>query len=227
MEDEKMQTFPEENLAEERPTNHYDVTGDNSHFSATETGALENQYSFENRKDDSGDVADSALGGHFSGQDVNVGNLGMDLMEYGGMETRGGDAHKREEEESEHAEDRNGQLRNLQPSDMNYDGHSGNISNLRVNDGASFGTKYKNLAGEDQVGYDNRGNESMNVLGENGPYYVSAPIRRMFDGSRVPEPDDSQIIDTKEGADNIPGVDDLPIFANDQSKALNDEIKVF
>ena len=50
--------------------------------------------------------------------------------------------------------------------------------------------------------------------------------RRMFDGSRVAEPDDVQIVDAGEGADIIPGVDDLPVFANDQSKALNDEIKV-
>lgn len=50
--------------------------------------------------------------------------------------------------------------------------------------------------------------------------------RRMFDGSRVAEPDDTQIVDAGEGADIIPGVDDLPVFANDQSKALNDEIKV-
>lgn len=50
--------------------------------------------------------------------------------------------------------------------------------------------------------------------------------RRMFDGSRVAEPDDHQIVDAGEGADVIPGVDDLPVFANDQSKALNDETKV-
>lgn len=50
--------------------------------------------------------------------------------------------------------------------------------------------------------------------------------RRMFDGSRVAEPDDVQVVDAGEGADLIAGVDDLPIFANDQSKALNDEIKV-
>lgn len=50
--------------------------------------------------------------------------------------------------------------------------------------------------------------------------------RRMFDGSRVAEPDDFQIVDASDGADIIPGVDDLPVFANDQSKALNDEIKV-
>lgn len=50
--------------------------------------------------------------------------------------------------------------------------------------------------------------------------------RRMFDGSRVAEPDDIQVVDAGEGADLIAGVDDLPIFANDQSKALNDEIKV-
>eukprot|EP00903_Cladosiphon_okamuranus_P007688 g7452.t1 len=49
--------------------------------------------------------------------------------------------------------------------------------------------------------------------------------RRMFDGSRVAEPDDVQVVDAGEGADIIPGVDDLPVFANDQSKALNDEIK--
>eukprot|EP00752_Nemacystus_decipiens_P012053 g10686.t1 len=47
----------------------------------------------------------------------------------------------------------------------------------------------------------------------------------MFDGSRVAEPDDVQIVDAGEGADAIPGVDDLPVFANEQSKALNDEIK--
>ncbi|CAM9109341.1 unnamed protein product [Ectocarpus fasciculatus] len=50
--------------------------------------------------------------------------------------------------------------------------------------------------------------------------------RRMFDGSRVAEPDNLQIVEAGEGADIIPGVDDLPVFANDQSKALNDEIKV-
>lgn len=50
--------------------------------------------------------------------------------------------------------------------------------------------------------------------------------RRMFDGSRVAEPDNVQIVDAGDGADVIPGVDDLPIFANDQSKALNDEVKV-
>lgn len=50
--------------------------------------------------------------------------------------------------------------------------------------------------------------------------------QRMFDGSRVAEPDDVEIVDAGEGADIIPGVDDLPVFANDQSKALNDEIKV-
>ena len=50
--------------------------------------------------------------------------------------------------------------------------------------------------------------------------------RRMFDGSRVAEPDNVQIVDASDGADVIPGVDDLPIFANDQSKALNDEVKV-
>lgn len=50
--------------------------------------------------------------------------------------------------------------------------------------------------------------------------------RRMFDGSRVAERDDNQIVDAGEGADVIPGVDDLPVFANDQSKALNDETKV-
>ncbi|CAB1119455.1 unnamed protein product [Ectocarpus sp. CCAP 1310/34] len=50
--------------------------------------------------------------------------------------------------------------------------------------------------------------------------------RRMFDGSRVAEPDHLQIVEAGEGADIIPGVDDLPVFANDQSKALNDEIKV-
>lgn len=50
--------------------------------------------------------------------------------------------------------------------------------------------------------------------------------QRMFDGSRVAEPDNVQIVDAGDGADLIPGVDDLPIFANDQSKALNDEIKV-
>ncbi len=54
----------------------------------------------------------------------------------------------------------------------------------------------------------------------------SGSRRRIFDGSRLAEPDDSQIVDAGEGADNIPGVDDLPVFANDQSKALNDEIKV-
>ncbi|CAM9894366.1 unnamed protein product [Ectocarpus sp. 12 AP-2014] len=48
----------------------------------------------------------------------------------------------------------------------------------------------------------------------------------MFDGSRVAEPDNLQIVEAGEGADIIPGVDDLPVFANDQSKALNDEIKV-
>lgn len=228
MEDENIQTFPVETLAEERPTNHYDVTGDSSHFSATETGALENHYPLENRKDNTDDAADYTSGDHFSGQDVEFGDSRMNLGEYGGIATQlnGGDAYKREEEGSEHAEDRNGQLRNLQPSDMNYDGHSCNTSNWRINAGASFGIKDKNLAGEDQAGYDNRGNERTNSLGENGPYYVSAPVRGMFDGSRVPEPDDSQIVDTREGADNIPGVDDLPIFANDQSKALNDEIKV-
>ena len=52
------------------------------------------------------------------------------------------------------------------------------------------------------------------------------PGRRMFDGSRVAEPDNVQIVDAGDGADLIPGVDDLPIFANDQSKALNDEVKV-
>lgn len=54
----------------------------------------------------------------------------------------------------------------------------------------------------------------------------SGSRRRIFDGSRLAEPDDSQIVDAGEGADVIPGVDDLPVFANDQSKALNDEIKV-
>ncbi|CAN0172496.1 unnamed protein product, partial [Scytosiphon promiscuus] len=49
--------------------------------------------------------------------------------------------------------------------------------------------------------------------------------RRMFDGSRIAEPDDVQVVDAGDGADLIAGVDDLPIFANDQSKALNDEIK--
>lgn len=37
---------------------------------------------------------------------------------------------------------------------------------------------------------------------------------------------ENQVVDTNEGADLIPGVDDLPVFANEQSKALNDEIKV-
>lgn len=51
--------------------------------------------------------------------------------------------------------------------------------------------------------------------------------QRMFDGSRVEErQDEGQIVDAREGADVIPGVDDLPIFANEQSKALNDEVKV-
>lgn len=50
--------------------------------------------------------------------------------------------------------------------------------------------------------------------------------RRMFDGSRVAEPDDIQVVHAGEGADLIAGVDDLPVFANEQSKALNDETKV-
>lgn len=228
MEDENIQTFPVETLAEEKPTNLEDVTGVNSHFSAMETGRLENHYSFENREDSSEFAADSASGGNFSGQDLDVGESGVGLGKYGGTDTQlnGGDAYDGEQGESEHAEDRNGLLQNLQPSDMIYDGHSGNSG---VGDGASFGSKFKNLAREDQAGYDNRGNENTNALGENGrvaSHYSSAPVRQMFDGSRVPEPDDSQIVDTREGADNIPGVDDLPIFANDQSKALNDEIKV-
>lgn len=50
--------------------------------------------------------------------------------------------------------------------------------------------------------------------------------RQLFDGSMVAEPDVNQVVDASDGAEFIPGVDDLPIFANDQSKALNNEIKV-
>lgn len=50
--------------------------------------------------------------------------------------------------------------------------------------------------------------------------------RHTFDRSKSVRPDDDQVVDAREGADEIPGVDDLPFFANDQSKALNDEIKV-
>lgn len=52
------------------------------------------------------------------------------------------------------------------------------------------------------------------------------PNRKAFDGARMSAPEESQLVDAGEGADLIPGVDDLPIFANEQSKALNDEIKV-
>lgn len=79
--------------------------------------------------------------------------------------------------------------------------------------------------GDDQAGVV----ESRKVFGQNGEdgrEHSGLRSRRMFDGSRVAEPDDHQIVDAGEGADVIPGVDDLPVFANDQSKALNDETKV-
>lgn len=51
--------------------------------------------------------------------------------------------------------------------------------------------------------------------------------RSLFEGSRIEEQlEEGQVVDARDGADVIPGVDDLPIFANEQSKALNDEIKV-
>lgn len=51
--------------------------------------------------------------------------------------------------------------------------------------------------------------------------------RELFDGSGIAEQqNEARVVYAGEGADNIPGVDDLPVFANEQSKALNDEIKV-
>lgn len=79
--------------------------------------------------------------------------------------------------------------------------------------------------GDDHAG----GMEARKGFGESGQDTKDdseSRSRRMFDGSRVAEPDDLQIVDAGEGADIIPGVDDLPVFANDQSKALNDETKV-
>lgn len=49
---------------------------------------------------------------------------------------------------------------------------------------------------------------------------------KTLQGTRMIQSEQSQTMDDNEGADLIPGVDDLPIFANEQSKALNDEIKV-
>lgn len=49
---------------------------------------------------------------------------------------------------------------------------------------------------------------------------------KTLQGTRMTQSEQSQMMDDNEGADLIPGVDDLPIFANEQSKALNDEIKV-
>lgn len=79
-------------------------------------------------------------------------------------------------------------------------------------DGNSMGGKdFENNAREE---------EDNNFVGQGGG-------RRMFDGSRVAEPaDDIRVVHAGEGADLIAGVDDLPVFANEQSKALNDEIKV-
>lgn len=74
------------------------------------------------------------------------------------------------------------------------------------------------------VGMDRRRGFGQGGQGESDD--AGSRSRRMFDGSRVAEPDNLQIVEAGEGADIVPGVDDLPVFANDQSKALNDEIKV-
>lgn len=80
--------------------------------------------------------------------------------------------------------------------------------------------------GNDSGGNDHTGRGGSKGFGDGANDDSGSRGRRMFDGSRVAEPDDVQIVDAGEGADVIPGVDDLPVFANDQSKALNDEIKV-
>lgn len=91
--------------------------------------------------------------------------------------------------------------------------------------GRYLGNSDGHNTGDDHTG----GMEGRKGFGESGGDArdnAGSRSRRMFDGSRVAEPDDHQIVDAGEGADVIPGVDDLPVFANDQSKALNDETKV-
>lgn len=92
---------------------------------------------------------------------------------------------------------------------------------------AGDGEDYQDGGRGDRGGDGTSGKVFENSRREGGDNFVGqGGGRRMFDGSRVAEPDDIQVVHAGEGADLIAGVDDLPVFANEQSKALNDEIKV-
>lgn len=106
--------------------------------------------------------------------------------------------------------------------DMKQKGYVGDGEYPVVHDGGAEDSKYGENKGSGHIR--DAGGMKFSASGSDGRIRRE---RTLFDDSRIEEQqEEGQVVDVRDGVDVIPGVDDLPVFATEQSKALNDEIKV-
>ena len=231
-----------------RTTDIDDVTGDDFCITTTERISLRNPQTYANPTGNNNAAAPSVSMGISARNGFGNDALGEGVELYSSKNPpfNGEDVNRGGQKPVFYAQEGyNGQVQQPQPRGMLYDdksrgprseadgsvlstSYAGIVSRADSEDGYMNPTESQQPGWEDHAEDENGDHSSKNdVVGENEKMHgVVVPTREVIDGSRMTETDHGQIVDATEGADNIPGVDDLPIFANEQSKALNDEIKV-